>query len=74
MPTSYVCLEGRSLAEQARQSDCQSIREAFLGLDLTAPTRELARRTAYRLPGRRRGRQYLFPNDTILTIRPPALG
>lgn len=56
----YVCLKGRSLAEHARQSDCQSIREAFLGLDLTAPTRELTRRTAYRLPGRRRGRQYCF--------------
>lgn len=70
----YVCLKGRPLAECARQSNCQVIQEACLGLDTTAPTRELARRTAYRLPSRRRRRQYLFPNDTILTIRAPALG
>ncbi|KAL2807648.1 ankyrin repeat-containing domain protein [Aspergillus granulosus] len=68
----YVCLKGRSLAECAGQSDCQSIREACLGLDLTVPTRELARRTPTCCLRRRR--QYLSRNDTILTIRTPALG
>lgn len=34
----------------------------------------LAVRLAYRLPGRRLRRKYMFPNDTILTIRIPDLG
>lgn len=64
----YVHLKGRSLAECLWQSDCQSIREACLGLNDTAPTRELARNTAYRHGGRWRINDQ-FSNETILTIR-----
>ncbi|EAU33546.1 predicted protein [Aspergillus terreus NIH2624] len=66
----YVSLKGTSLADYGRQSDCQSIRDACLGLDLTAPTRELGYRMAYRCGTRRR--RYRIPNDTTLSVRIPA--
>ncbi|KAL5357559.1 ankyrin repeat-containing domain protein [Aspergillus floccosus] len=67
----YVTLKRRSLAEDMGRSYCESIRDACLGLDLTAPTRELGYHRTVRC--RRVHRRYPISNaTTTLTVRTPA--
>ncbi|EAW16732.1 Ankyrin repeat protein [Aspergillus fischeri NRRL 181] len=74
-----IRLKGKSLAEYALQSGCQSIQKACLSLDDTAPTRQLAtrtiscRRTCHRPAGRRLRNDHVS-SETILPIRPPVPG